>query len=406
MQKTMNVKTAEINQDMQIECSVCGSVQVKDVIDIFQVPVHCNVLYPTREHAIRAPKSDIRLGFCGQCGHIFNRVFDPALMQYSPAYENSLHFSPRFRQYVKSLALDLVDRHGIRGKRIVEIGCGDGDFLRLLCQLGDNSGVGFDPSHSPARGVEQNTDQIRFVQDFYSEKYADCEADLICCRHTLEHIDQPRRFLDDLRHIIGGRRDTIVFFEVPNVMFTLGDLGIWDLIYEHYSYFSVTSIARLFASCGFHVTNVHEAYDGQFLCVEAVPSENLTSPESLPSRGRQEMDALVAEFGDAYRQRVATMRSTLEHMASASQRVVVWGTGSKGVTFLNVLRTQDQIEYAVDINPRKQGMYVAGTGQKIMSPDFLKDYRPDIVLLMNRIYFDEVTQNLRQLGVNSEVVPL
>ena len=63
----------------------------------------------------------------------------------------------------------------------------------------------------------------------------------------------------------GERMNTIVFFEMPNVMYTLKDLGIWDLIYEHCSYFSVPSLREVFRACGFTVKELHELYEGQFL---------------------------------------------------------------------------------------------------------------------------------------------
>jgi hypothetical protein len=92
-------------------------------------------------------------------------------------------------------------------------------------------------------------------------------------------------------------------------------------------------------------------------------------------------------------------------MVQAGQRTVVWGGGSKGVTFLNTLKIQDQIEYVVDINPRKQGMYIAGTGQRIVSPEFLQDYQPDALIVVNPIYQGEVQQLAGILGLTTDVLP-
>ncbi len=64
---------------------------------------------------------------------------------------------------------------------------------------------------------------------------------------------------------------------------------------------------------------------------------------------------------------------------------------------------EGQIEYAVDINPFKQGMYLAGTGQKVVGPEFLKEYRPDAVIAMNPIYCEEIQRELDALGVEAEL---
>lgn len=69
----------------------------------------------------------------------------------------------------------------------------------------------------------------------------------------------------------------------------------------------------------------------------------------------------ITSFAANYQRKIETFRHKLEQTERKRQRAVVWGTGSKGVTFLNVFKNS-QVEYAIDINPHKQGMYVAGTG--------------------------------------------
>jgi SAM-dependent methyltransferase len=386
----------------QDKCPVCNSTGIAVFFQVFQVPVHCNVLWSVQDAALRAPKGDVRLGFCGDCGHVFNLVFDPALIEYTQDYENSLHFSPRFQSYAEWLAARLVDRHDLHNRDIIEIGCGKGDFLKLLCELGGNRGVGFDPSYVPEQGVGEAAERITVIQDLYSERYASYKADFICCRHVLEHVQSPGDFLTTVRRAIGDRSGTPVFFEVPNGLFTLRDLGIWDLIYEHCSYFSPSSLSRLFAACGFDVCDVAETYEGQFLCIEAVPGEGLVNSRPNPRDDPAGVARDVASFADRYRGKIRNWHRHLGRMARGGQRAVVWGAGSKGVTFLNLLETQGQIAYAVDINPRKQGMYVAGTGQQIVPPEFLREYQPDVVIVMNPVYEDEIRRFTGGLGLTPE----
>ncbi len=386
-------------------CPVCSATGIAVFVEILQMPAHCNLLWQTREQAIQAPRGDIRLGFCRDCGHIYNLAFKPELMRYNQAYENSLHFSPHFQSYAKSLAAQLIDRYDLHGKDIIEIGCGKGDFLRLLCELGGNRGMGFDPGYAPDQnGGMTTTEGITFIQDFYSEQYAQYNADFICCRHVLEHIQFPRDFLNGVRHSIGNRLSTIVFFEVPNVLFTLRDLGIWDLIYEHCSYFSSSSLSCLFTSCGFEVCDLNETYEGQFLCIEALPGEGSENHRQNSGNSFGKLASDVAIFGDKYRCKVEAWQDQLERMSRMGQRVVVWGGGSKGVTFFNTLKTHDQIEYVVDINPRKQGRYIAGTGQQIVAPEFLCNYQPDIIIVMNPIYQTEIKQIMGKLGTSADIV--
>jgi hypothetical protein len=112
----------------------------------------------------------------------------------------------------------------------------------------------------------------------------------------------------------------------------------------------------------------------------------------------------VSAFAEAYRRKVGTWQRDLEGMARTGQRAVVWGAGSKGVTFLNTLGPYSSIEYVVDINPHKEGMCVAGTGQRIVSPEFLPTYRPDVVIVMNPLYTDEIDASLERRGLSAELV--
>jgi 2-polyprenyl-3-methyl-5-hydroxy-6-metoxy-1,4-benzoquinol methylase len=388
---------------MQQRCPVCCHQGVDLFIEIEDVPVHCNLLWPTREAALNAPRGDIRLAFCNACGMIYNLALDPSRMQYTQAYENSLHFSPRFQAYAQALADRLIEQYQLRGKTIVEIGCGKGEFLSLLCQGGGNRGIGFDPSYDGSRDCGEGLGEITFIHDFYSEAYAAYAADFICCRQVLEHIQNPRDFLLRLRRAIGNRRGTVVFFEVPNVLYTLRDLGIWDIIYEHCSYFSAASLARLFTGAGFHILKLYEAYEGQFICIEASPASAILPPDVALTENLQELSGLVAVFAEHYRTKISRWRNYLRHTVQNGRRAVVWGAGSKGVTFLNTLKATDEIRYVVDVNPHKQGMFVVGSGQGIVPPNFLRSYQPHIVLVMNAVYQMEIAELLSALEVTASL---
>jgi threonine dehydrogenase-like Zn-dependent dehydrogenase len=191
---------------------------------------------------------------------------------------------------------------------------------------------------------------------------------------------------------------------VPNALFTLRDLSIWDIIYEHCSYFSAGSLAYAFSESGFDVLEVREEYDGQFLSIAALPASSAEEWQREPWDGLEEMMVDVAAFGNHYRQKVQSWTERLDQMEQAGQKVVVWGAGSKGVMFLNSLPTSERISYVVDINPRKQGMFIAGSGQQIVAPEFLRDYRPDVIVMMNPIYKDEIQQMMQGFGVQAELV--
>jgi SAM-dependent methyltransferase len=95
---------------------------------------------------------------------------DESLLEYSERYDPTQAFSQTFNRWHRQLAESLVERYELRGKRIIEIGCGKGEFLTMLCELGANSGVGFDPAVDSARTRAPEAGEVEFIQDFYSRR--------------------------------------------------------------------------------------------------------------------------------------------------------------------------------------------------------------------------------------------
>ncbi len=384
-------------------CPVCGTPATKTVVSIHDVPVHCNLLWTDRRQALAAPKGDIHLVYCANCGHVFNQAFEPTLTEYTQAYENSLHFSPRFQEYATALASDLVERHDIRDRELVEIGAGQGDFLRMLCDLGDNRGVGFDAAY--VAGAEDDADErLLFINEFAWQDHIQQVPDMIYARHVLEHIEQPADFVGVIRETIGEEEETLVYLEVPNMAYTLRELAIWDIIYEHCGYFTPHSLSCLMSRGRFGRIETKEVFGGQFLTVEAKPASLAAADGCATAQELREMAEQVDAFAAEFRQKVDQWQRQLAQWNEEGKRVVAWGAGSKGVTFLNILQAAQQVPYIVDINPRKLGMYVVGSGQEIVDPEFLRAYKPDIVILMNSIYRDEIAGMLAGIGVRAQLV--
>ena len=392
---------------MTINCPICESTNHSLLISISQVPVHCNLICDQYSDALNVAKGDIDLTVCKQCGHVFNSDFNPALMQYSGSYENSLHFSERFREYTNWLAEQLIERYSLNDKKIAEIGCGQGDFLKLVCNRGGNNGIGFDPSYREELDTGGNGHSVSIIKEFYSDQFSESQIDFIICRHVLEHIYEPRDFLISINRTIHDHQQTNFFFEVPSLLWTLRDLSIWDIIYEHYSYFSSYSLSRLFAGCGFSIHAIYETYEKQFLCIEASKSAQQNRNFIPDSECVGQLLDYAGDFTKRFQSKIGESKSFLKASKRDNSKVVLWGAGSKGVTFLNILNDKDQIRYVVDINPRKQGKYIAGTGQEIINPKLLKEYKPDYIVVMNPIYLNEIEKYVQnELGLHTQLLTL
>jgi len=386
-----------------VACPVCHHEDMSVFFEVGGLPVHTTLLWENKVDALKAPKGDMRLGFCRSCGMMSNMAFDPSLMCYTQQYENCLHFSPHFKGYAKELANHLVEKLHLQGKTIIEVGCGSGEFLSMLCEGGQNRGVGFDPSYDGKRPDSVLADHLTFIKGYYSEAYSEYQADFICSRHVLEHVDSPSGFLSNIRRAIGDRKDCNVFFEVPAVRYLLQDLSIWDLMYEHCLYFCEESLSRAFTESGFHVQQVSEAYSGQVLCLEAIPVNASPASNSKQGNCSGEIQDLVSAFAESYQEKLNTWKNHFHEFTRDGKKVVMWGAGARGSSFLNMLNaTTDQIEYAVDISPRKHGKYMGGTGQQIVAPKDLEQLKPDVIILTNPIYETEIKDFAKSIGLESE----
>ena len=385
-------------------CPNCLSGNLRAFHQVRRVPVHSVLLMPTREVAVGYPKGDITLGSCPVCGFVSNTSFDAGVHEYSTQYEETQGFSGTFRAFHSRLADSLIERYDLHNKKVVEIGCGKGEFLTLLCEKGGNHGIGFDPAFVPDRNPARPDLDIRFVQDFYSEKYADVQADFFCCKMTLEHIPDTADFVRTVRTAVGDHPETTVFFQVPDLMRVLEDVAFWDIYYEHCSYFCAGSLTRVFREAGFDVLETWTDYDGQYLMITARPAQIIGPVSALELEAPQLVTDGVNDFLEKQAKRVHYWRQQLEDLSSAGQRAVVWGSGSKGVAFLTGLGLKDGIEYVVDINPYRQGKFMAGTGQEIVAPEFLQSYKPDVAIAMNPVYRAEIKADLDRMGLSTSVL--
>ena len=387
-------------------CPNCEMNKMSVFHKVKDVPVHSVLNMATREKALNYPKGDILLGFCCNCGFVSNVAFDARMLEYSTDCEESQGFSPTFNEFSRRLAKYLIEKYDLHYKEILEIGCGKGEFLTLLCDLGENRGVGFDPAYVKARDTSKTAERITFIQDFYSEKYAGYQADFVCCKMTLEHIHPTAKFVSMVRRAIGTRPDTIVFFQIPDVTRILRDCAFEDIYYEHCSYFSAGSLARLFRKCGFDVMHLTTEYDDQYLIIEAKPADPPTLPPLPQEDDIEKLKGYVKGFQTKYRSKLLTWQKRLQEIRAKDQRLVLWGSGSKAVSFLTTFQVYDDIKYVVDINPYRQGTFMAGTGQEIVAPEFLKEYQPDIVVVMNPVYQEEIRQDLNRMGLAPELLTI
>jgi len=365
-----------------------------------QVPVHQHIVMNNQQEAIKIDRGDLNLAVCQDCGFIFNQAFDLNKLSYGAQYDNTQTCSPLFEHYVSELANYLVSEKNVKNCSIVEVGCGKGLFIKKLVALEDwgNTGYGFDPSY-----VGQKTDlagRLNFEKRFYDSDCAAISADVVVCRHVIEHVPDPFSLLRSVREALVHSPQARVFFETPCVEWILRNQVIWDFFYEHCSYFTAQSLTTAFEISGFQVESVQHVFQGQYLWIEAT----ISNGKQVISKNHQSIPFLAEQFTQSEEQLKREWEIKIKQLATQG-KVALWGAGAKGVTFANLVDPHCQwIDCIIDLNPNKQGRYIPGSGHPIVSYQEIAIRGITSSILMNPNYYDENLALLNKANLNINLV--
>lgn len=384
----------------KFSCPVCQSNSTKTFLKRECVPVHQHLVISKKDAATQAARGNLYLRVCQECGFIFNRAFEQTKLSYGENYDNRQTCSPSFSNYLNTLIEHLVYEKNVRHCRIVEVGCGEGLFLRKLVEVEEwgNLGYGFDPSYI---GLGKELDnRLQFEKRYYGSDCTDVPADVVICRHVIEHVPDPLNLLLSVNQALIQSPQAKVFFETPCVKWSLKNQVIWDFFYEHCSYFTKQSLTTAFEIAGFQVISVEYIFNEQYLWLEAARSEKNLKITKDPNN----IVELTEQFSNSEQKLKKNWSKRIQQLLKKG-KIAVWGAGAKGVTFVNLVDPdQSQIDCVIDVNPNKQGNYVPGTGHDIVDYQEAVKRGVKIAILMNPNYRQENLELLASESLNLELI--
>lgn len=271
---------------------------------------------------------------------------------------------------------DLVEKHGLQGKKIVEIGCGRGEFLSLLRTLGVEA---YGLEYSDASVAQCGTQGLN-VSKGYVETAGDVLAhgpfDAFLLLMFLEHMPSPIAALRGIHNNLAPGAVGLV--EVPSFDMVLRKKLFSEFIGDHLLYFTAETLRTTLHLSGFEILQCHESRDDYVI--------------SAVVRKRERLD--IADFHDYQ----AKIKIDLDRYLGRFPRkkVAIWGAGHQALAVIALARIADRIRYVVDGAPFKQGKYAPATHLPIVAPDTLRSDPVDAVIVMAASYSDEVAGILRE----------
>jgi hypothetical protein len=386
-----------------MNCVLCGS-RAETILVQDLDPVLSNRLYGSAHEARNAPTGRLDIAACSTCGFIFNKAFDPRIVTYDPRYENDQARSPSFAEHMSNVANRVLDRtKGDESARVVEIGCGQAQFLAMLASRADGKLeiTGFDPAF---RGgpVPPGVRIERRLFDRGTVLELGAPPAVVVARHVIEHVPNPVAFLASIRAALPSAWTGTLFIETPSVEWILDHAALYDFFYEHCNYFTGGALRRCLDAAGFEVLDLERIFDDQYFLAtaEARPTTRAVPTGVNGHTGR----AAAEQLGRWQQDFVADWNSRLEE-ASRKGRIAVWGAGAKGITFTRLLDpSAERIACLVDINPGKQALFTPITAHPVANPVELSERGIGTVVVMNPRYRREVEADLASMKLDADIL--
>ena len=380
---------------MNIRCPCCQtSFEKRGLFSRDKYPAINNVVYKTEEEARNCSVGSIRLVLCPACNFVFNAVFNENPSIYDENYDNLRIISPTYRNYLEELTSTLSESIN-KSDTILEIGCGQGEFLKGLCLKTGARGSGYDAVY---RGKSKPAANVRFFREYFNPSQSQEKYDIVILRHVLEHIPQPYLFLKEICDGDVLKPGARLWIEVPDYAWILRKEAFYDITYEHCNYFLRGTLRNLLASLGLKVIKLRSVFQGQYILAEASNSPDKTNGKNRRTSFTSLLDSI---------DKLSEKRQEYDNIIKNSGNACVWGASGKGVIFLAGLgdRLLRNIKYVIDINPQKQGGFLPVSGKKVNPPEILKQAKGKLlVLIMNGIYKDEIKTELARMCVKARTM--
>lgn len=356
-------------------CLACGAPLWKEPLMTCESMPKAAQHFPTEADLDKDKSITLKLMQCSGCGLV---QLDTTEADYyrdvirSGGYSTTMH-NLRHEQYERFLA-----QCPLEGKKIVEVGCGQGEFLRIWREDGFPAEVyGIEHDESLVRIAK--ADGLNVTRNFAEDEGTVIEGgpfDGFCSFNFLEHQPYPGKMLRCIFNNL--KEEAYGLITVPAWEYIVEQDSYYELIRDHIAYYSQDSFRLLLENNGFHILSMREVNRDTW---EAIVAKK--KPAQITSMVKNR-DTLKEEIG-------ALIRS----LRDRGGKLAVWGASHQGLTILSSMKLEKDVAYVVDSAPFKQGKYTIGSHIPIVPAEQLEKDPVDAVIIIAPGYTDEIASIIR-----------
>lgn len=386
---------------------MCAGSKLETVMALTPTPPGNNFLSEA-ELALPEPAYPLELCFCGDCGHVqLGHVVDPRIL-YQKDYFYVSGTSSSFVGHLRTYAADMVRKFSLDPAGLVaDIGSNDGTCLRSFMEAGMKKVLGVDPATKIA---QRATDAgIPTVGDFFSFALAQRlraehgAASYITSHNACAHIDRLDDVMRGVHHWLA--EDGVFTLEVGYLLDVYQNTWFDTIYHEHVDYHTVGPFKHLFSRTGLELLGVQRVSpQGGSIRVMAQkaggprkPDDSAAALIALEAKAGLHSPETFSRFGERIRDVGEQLRALVASLRAEGKTVAGYGAATKSTTLLSHFGIgRDLLDFIVDDNPLKQGLFSPANHIPVVHPDELQRRRPDFLVILAWNFAEPIMANNRK----------
>lgn len=360
------------------KCRICNQKLFEQPFGVFKNMPKSAQFFPDSNELENEKGIDLAVHQCSNCG-LVQLTNEP--VHYYKEVIRAVGISKEMQEFREKQFKDFIDKFNLKNKKIIEIGCGFGEFLSIMDKFTDAYGLEYSDN-----GVKKCLeDSLKVTKGFVdNENYSipDAPFDAFYIMSFLEHIPDIN---SALRGIYNNLSDNGVgLVEVPNFDMILEKNLYSEFITDHLFYFTKETLENTLNLNGFEVIECKEIWNNYILSATVKKNKNIEKKnikneplnnsafQNYQNKLKKELNDFVDEFG--------------------AKNVAIWGAGHQSLTVIALAELQDKIKYVIDSAKFKQNKFTPATHIPIVDSAILNTEKPLAIIVIAGSYNSEVVK--------------